>query len=1090
MDDKNTQVLNTEEEFVDSYEDNESMSTLLNSVKAGGETLQTFTDKKLSETVKYTGTKPVYPVAAEVDDWECDGWIKTGTTEPVYALDANIPLYQDTSGTNTFIAHYKDVSDFLRKKSYFYSVGMKYGFKIQDDEIENATNICLNNFISFKDTTVISQSPTLITNTIIMRNYCGWNLDNDPVAEGKTQEEEEGIPNGGFIIAPHLSQIITQNNYAVTHLEVDIPNFKGRIHAPNPALVSGTGQKKAMCSAGLWINHTDGTSTRTGTEAYIQNYAGQTLDCLSWKEGQQGDQGNLMVDPQCKKLIAYMPDLYGCITNGPEEIYYYKLKRDKKITPAHVQEGTFWTQRFPTTCKLWDAGHLNEITDHYKLPTNMSSLATLILHYGDGDPDYPGETGIVPYNVNDEECDIPSTCKVYVPSSLVTAYQADANWSATGVEFLAIENCKGIEGHPEDDWIRKDMEACLWRFEAYNKLETKKEKRLFLKSCAGKSNDYDIPNEYKYDYPDWYWDIDDIDEGETTYGGINTSSRTKNVTSYYTHKYMTNTLTDTLLEEFLQKITLLGTRTFYKSHMKPTEYWYNKTSFTIPQNINQIYPGVIPCDLMPSLKDIYINSDILNITYYHSGQQTFSAPFQITKQYNRRLNLHFKSLEQFQSINFAQLYNRDKSYYNPEEIGEGGIYLYINNNPITEINLKYNDYLHFVRNVTKITIDNSITTLNSFYGCRELNNVILNNNITSIPTYCFAHTGLQTITLSNKINSVDTYSFYKSNLMSIDFSSITETVSIGESAFDTCTQLSSIILPTSINSLPKNMCLNCTSLSSISIPSSVTAINQSCFSGCTGLTDVYINSNGITLSASSFYIDLQHDLNMHFSSEEVFYNTIIPTEIFRLDDTEENNIYPYINDTKLEDISFPDNITTIPKRLFGQMTINSIANWNNVTELGPRCFYGTRIIEDVIIPDGVTGSTLTPNFEKTKSLKRIAFAEPRTICKAGGSYQIPKFYIYNRQNADDIKVLEFPATIETIESYFATIYFTSGKLGGVHIKCKAIVPPTCYNNTFTVVTQKGCNFKILVPQDSVDAYKSAKGWSKWSSYIEGYTEED
>ena len=53
-----------------------------------------------------------------------------------------------------------------------------------------------------------------------------------------------------------------------------------------------------------------------------------------------------------------------------------------------------------------------------------------------------------------------------------------------------------------------------------------------------------------------------------------------------------------------------------------------------------------------------------------------------------------------------------------------------------------------------------------------------------------------------------------------------------------------------------------------------------------------------------------------------------------------------------------------------------------------------------------------------------------------------------------------------------------------YIKCLAVTPPTCGSNAFS---QSGsCN--IYVPDDSVNAYKTANNWSTYESYIKPISE--
>lgn len=69
--------------------------------------------------------------------------------------------------------------------------------------------------------------------------------------------------------------------------------------------------------------------------------------------------------------------------------------------------------------------------------------------------------------------------------------------------------------------------------------------------------------------------------------------------------------------------------------------------------------------------------------------------------------------------------------------------------------------------------------------------------------------------------------------------------SIGEHAFEFCSKLTSITIPSSVTSMGKNVFQSCISLTSVTIPSSVTSISERAFNGCKSLTSITI-SEGVT----------------------------------------------------------------------------------------------------------------------------------------------------------------------------------------------------------------------------------------------------
>ena len=77
--------------------------------------------------------------------------------------------------------------------------------------------------------------------------------------------------------------------------------------------------------------------------------------------------------------------------------------------------------------------------------------------------------------------------------------------------------------------------------------------------------------------------------------------------------------------------------------------------------------------------------------------------------------------------------------------------------------------------------------------------------------------------------------------------------SIGLSAFDGCTALTSVEISSSVTSIGNSAFYNCTALTSVEIPSSVTSIGSSAFSDCTALTSVEISSSVTSIGNSAFY---------------------------------------------------------------------------------------------------------------------------------------------------------------------------------------------------------------------------------------------
>ena len=80
---------------------------------------------------------------------------------------------------------------------------------------------------------------------------------------------------------------------------------------------------------------------------------------------------------------------------------------------------------------------------------------------------------------------------------------------------------------------------------------------------------------------------------------------------------------------------------------------------------------------------------------------------------------------------------------------------------------------------------------------------------------------------------------------------------IGESAFERCAGLRSIVLPDGLTGINYNAFYNCTGLQSIHIPESVTFIGEYAFYLCSRITSVVIPS-GITILNEGLFRDAVH----------------------------------------------------------------------------------------------------------------------------------------------------------------------------------------------------------------------------------------
>ena len=167
------------------------------------------------------------------------------------------------------------------------------------------------------------------------------------------------------------------------------------------------------------------------------------------------------------------------------------------------------------------------------------------------------------------------------------------------------------------------------------------------------------------------------------------------------------------------------------------------------------------------------------------------------------------------------------------------------------------------------------------------------------------------------VTAIGNMAFYKrgttenTELTSVTIPTTVET--IGELAFQYCTALTSVDIPEGVTTIGYQAFNGCTNLSAVSIPSTVTDIGVNAFYKCTSLNAVYVSdlSAWCGISFPSFDSNpLYYAKHLYLNGEEI-KELIIPQGVTAVGD------YVFYNCKSLNSVTFPNNIASIGKYAFG-----------------------------------------------------------------------------------------------------------------------------------------------------------------------------
>ena len=426
--------------------------------------------------------------------------------------------------------------------------------------------------------------------------------------------------------------------------------------------------------------------------------------------------------------------------------------------------------------------------------------------------------------------------------------------------------------------------------------------------------------------------------------------------------------------------------------------------------------------------------------------------------------------------------------------GCSSLYVTIGNSVTTIGELAFHD----CRSLTYVTIPNSVTTIgkNAFDRCSSLTSVTIGNSVTTIGGYAFRDcSSLTSVAIGNSVTTIEELAFDGcSSLTSVTIPNSVTTIgylafrgcssltsvtignsvtTIGESAFYNCRSLTSVTIGNSVTTIGSSAFGGCSSLTSLTIPNSVTTIGRSAFRDCSSLTSVTIGNSVTTIGDNAFY---------NKSNTKVIWLTNTPPAGYRnvkggihyvandlYTDLDIKKVYPYLNSIfevdgiKYVPVSLSERICdAIDCAYTGEpyeLKINKKVNYKGVDmtvrDINPYTAYKCANIKKAYID--INGSIGHSAFSGCANLSSVNIAKVNDIGDDAFSRcsNLQKVYI-----GDSVKTIGE--------------YAFNNCTSITQISSESVVPPTCESGVFDGINKSKC--KLIVPKNSLDAYKQAYQW--------------
>ena len=365
--------------------------------------------------------------------------------------------------------------------------------------------------------------------------------------------------------------------------------------------------------------------------------------------------------------------------------------------------------------------------------------------------------------------------------------------------------------------------------------------------------------------------------------------------------------------------------------------------------------------------------------------------------------------------------------------------------------------------------------------------ITFDGDVKRIGKYVFYNcSSLKTITIPYGVTTFYDFAFYKCNNLTAFYgfraSEDNRCLIMGNGVFVAFAPygLTEYTIPDNVTATTQSTFLGCDNLASITIPDNVVRIGEKGFTQCSNLKAFYGKF------ASEDNRCLIQDGRLVAFAPAGLTEYVIP------DGVTEIGINTFSTCRNLTSVTIPNSVTTIGDNAFyGCSGLTDVNIGNNTASIGEYAFYCCSSLTSITIPDSVT-SIGGRAFRDCSSLTSINIPDGVTSIEISTFYDccnltdvaigkgVTSICKWAFRGCSSLTNIIIPDSVTSIGEYAF-----SGCINLTCIYCKPTIPPSLEPSAFANIPFS--SDKIYVPRASVNAYKSATGWSIYASWIVGYT---